>query len=195
MLGLNHAVNIYSEMDRMLNKGDSGYLSSTVRHTTHEICEHMKILNSSNKVYSIMCLDIKNFINTLKVDGEKVISYKNVKKIYNNYSRDKEYVVNKNRILELATPAPFGKGTETVFDENVRKAFEIHADRMEITGDDEILQKNFKEMLPRNKKFSYKLYKMQIYKEGGKFNRHKDTIHSPNHYGTLVINIQKKILH
>ena len=30
---------------------------------------------------------------------------------------------------------------------------------------------------------------MQIYQEGGKFERHKDTIHAPNHYATLVVNV------
>jgi len=191
MLTLDRAVHIYSEMDRIFNEGNSEYLTTTIPHTKDEMCELMKILNIDNNLYQKSYLNGQDFIKSLKVDGEEVIGYKEKKNTnsYSTYSYNcKEYYVDTEKIFMLSNPAPFGKGSETVFDENVRKALEIKAERIELSSCRE-LEQYFKNIIPMNKKFVYKLYKMQIYEKGGKFNRHKDTIHSPNHYATLVINI------
>lgn len=180
MLDFKKAVNIYSEVDDIFNKGESKFLSDTQIYENHNISNFLNVLNSENIVYSNFYVNLQSLIKSLKVDGEEVIGMKKDRYYY-------EQFVNTERICELATPASFGKGTETVYDENVRKALEIPSSRIEIIGDENELY--FSEIIPKNKKFVYKLYKMQIYKEGGKFTRHKDTIHAPNHYATLVVSL------
>lgn len=41
------------------------------------------------------------------------------------------------QIRSVAEKAPFGKGTETVVDESVRKAWQIHGDKVEFSEFDE----------------------------------------------------------
>jgi len=175
----------------------------------------MDILSSKFKSFEFSNLSAEDFIQSLKVDGEEVIGYKTVEyhrnssDYYYNSLRNKaytrnEFYVDTEKIINLATPAHFGKGTETVYDEEVRKALEIKADRIEITQKPHINKSShttyfdykyneaFQDIIPSGKKFVYNLYKMQIYQEGGKFERHKDTIHAPNHYATLVVSIPVK---
>ena len=97
---------------------------------------------------------------------------------------------NDEELFKLAVDAPFGKGNETVYDKEVRKAFEVKADRIKFVGNhqdlDDILD-NVQSFAPDGTKLEAKLYKMQIYGEGGFFKEHKDTVHAPNHFATLVI--------
>lgn len=190
MLTLDRAVHIYSEMDRIFTQGESEYLTTTIVHKNHEICDLMKVLNVDNDLYKKSYISGTELINSLKIDGEEVIGYVKKKNSYPSYynSYSTEFYVDTEKILNFSNPAPFGKGSETVFDENIRKALEVKGERIDIDYNKNIDQ-YFGELTPLNKKFVYKLYKMQIYEKGGKFNRHKDTIHSPNHYATLVLNI------
>ena len=48
-----------------------------------------------------------------------------------SFSYYSTYKINKDRIIELAVPSPFGKGDETIYDENIRKALEISSERIE----------------------------------------------------------------
>ena len=97
------------------------------------------------------------------------------------------------QLVKLSTPAPFGKGSETVIDETVRKATEIPADAFPPKLFDDLsdiikpyLDWNFK---PSDATWKLKLYKMHIYREGGKFERHVDTLHGSNHVATLVVGL------
>ena len=97
-------------------------------------------------------------------------------------------------LMNIATPAPFGKGSETVFDSNVRKAFEIPADRIpaelfphDYPEEDKIRDEIESAMKPEGAKWTYKLYKMHLYGPGGKFHPHVDTLHDSNHVATLVV--------
>ena len=203
MLSLENAAKIHDELKNIFETGESKFLSESIVHSKHQICQYMDILNSQYKLYHMSKLSGEDFIKSLKVDGQEVVGYKKVE-VYRNdhnyyynslrnksYSRD-EFYVDTEKICELANPAPFGKGSETVYDEEVRKALEIKADRIEIrqkNSKKSNFDEEFKEMIPTGKKFVYKLYKMQIYQKGGKFESHKDTIHAPNHYATLVVSI------
>lgn len=103
-------------------------------------------------------------------------------------------------ILEYATVAPFGKGTETVVDTSVRKAFEIPASKF-VGGNDSYSYYNYNPLCvlqryidglnmlcPKDGFYlEPKLYKMQIYGEGGFFLDHADTVHGDNHIATLVM--------
>ncbi len=194
-LTLQKAARINTEMDRVFQEGKSEYLSHTTVHTNHEICQSLESINSEFKLFEKSRLTVQNYIESLRIDGEEVIGLREseIKPYYYNYTNYKEFFVDTEKICQLAVPAPFGKGHETVYDEKVRKALEVSANRIEIidkkNGPD--FDTYFGGLAPQNKKFVYKLYKMQIYQEGGKFERHKDTIHAPNHYATLVVNVSK----
>lgn len=116
-------------------------------------------------------------ISKIEIDGEVVLE-----SIYRDWIR------NFHKIKNFMKPAPFGRGNKTVYDENVRKAFEIEGNRISIEGDRSLVER-IQEMAPNGKKLVVKLYKMHIYEEGGKFERHIDTLHAPNHYATLVVGV------
>jgi hypothetical protein len=69
--------------------------------------------------------------------------------------------LNVDLLAAHTTPAPFGKGSETVYDEKVRKAREIPGDQFD----------------PET----------PMYEEGGHFDAHADTLHGDNHLATLVV--------
>ena len=196
MLSLQQASRIYSEFSNIMETGESSYLSDAVVHRFGKICDYMNNLNANSVLYSKSDFSAKSFIQSLQIDGIEVIGYKKheYKSGYGyNYGNSyKQFYVDVDKICELANPALFGKGSETVYDETVRKAFDVTADRIKIIEKESFLKEvnyNFGNIIPSDKKFRYELYKMHVYKEGGKFTRHKDTIHAPNHYATLVISV------
>jgi hypothetical protein len=96
-------------------------------------------------------------------------------------------------LLKVATPASFGKDGETVFDSEVRKAFEIPRSRLpsDLLG---VLHFSSIEgveqtMKPVSKKWTYHLYKIHMYGPGGKFEDHADTLHKSNHVATVVLSL------
>jgi hypothetical protein len=93
-------------------------------------------------------------------------------------------------IEAVATVAPFGKGTETVVDTSVRLALEIPAKLLDEDVPNAIadqLRRDVDTLAPPGKKFDIRFYKMHIYKEGGFFSSHADTLHGKNHMATLVV--------
>jgi len=99
-------------------------------------------------------------------------------------------------LVKMATPAPFGKGNATVFDTDVRKALEIPVSGFPdgLFPKQNAPFKNIEEaidqqMKPDGVKWSYKLYEMHIYEEGGFFLPHKDTLHADNHVATFVVGL------
>lgn len=92
-------------------------------------------------------------------------------------------------LVSAGSPAPFGKGTETVLDSTVRSAVEIPGDRILIS--DFLNHDIIKEALDvdSNVCLSLRLYKMHIYPDGGHFDEHLDTLHSENHVATLVLGL------
>ena len=87
-------------------------------------------------------------------------------------------------IKALAQPSPFGLGDKTVYDENVRKASEVKADRIKL---DLGCPYEVQNMAPMGHKIEAKLYKLAIYEKDGFFAEHCDTQHAKNHVGTLVV--------
>ena len=96
-------------------------------------------------------------------------------------------VLNLDELTAAASVAPFGKGTKTLVDKNVRDALEISADKL-----DPGLWRHFKadhyrlHPLSPRRKIEMKPYKLVIYKEGGHFAEHRDSVRGENHIGTLV---------
>ena len=103
-----------------------------------------------------------------------------------------------DRIVILAKPSPFGQGNETVFDDNVRKGLELVASQFSIAHEDELLQ-GIREQIQRKlfpllpggpEALTLKRYKMAIYKEGGHFQFHRDSLHADNHQATLLLEVR-----
>jgi 2OG-Fe(II) oxygenase superfamily len=104
-----------------------------------------------------------------------------------------------DELVKIASPAVFGKGSETVYDASVRKAWDIPADRLR-KGNSHLflfntpVHKNIririeKAMKPKGARWSYKLYKMHLYGPGDKFLPHVDTLHASNHVATVVVGL------
>ncbi len=102
-------------------------------------------------------------------------------------------------LLKVASPAPFGRNGETVFDPEIRKAFEIPSSRLpkdllEALALDSRRDMQDMEMAmkPVYKNWTYRLYKIHMYGPGGKFEDHVDTLHRNNHVATIVLSLPSK---
>ncbi|RMZ76248.1 hypothetical protein DV738_g5065, partial [Chaetothyriales sp. CBS 135597] len=101
-------------------------------------------------------------------------------------------------LVEASSRAPFGKGTETVIDESVRKTWEIDAGRVQFLNKDwqayidRMASKAAKELgvaggAADSGSIRAEFYKMLIYEPGAMFKAHKDTEKTEGMFGTLVI--------
>jgi hypothetical protein len=122
------------------------------------------------------------------------------------------------KILASCSPSSFGKGSETVYDESVRKGKEIKAEMLSL-GDsksikqswkskryvkesvftpminvinDKILKKLPTDFLGKSSEIDVQFYKLAIYESGGHFHKHRDTVHSPDHKATLLIEVKSE---
>ena len=109
------------------------------------------------------------------------------------------------RDCSASEKAPFGKDSDTVLDENIRKAWQIDASKVilhEKLGEHAaspsswgfFLQSTTQSLAKRLGLSSSQLasvdtnlYKMLLYEEGGHFTKHRDTEKEPGMFGTLVI--------
>ncbi len=115
----------------------------------------------------------KSFAKTpLKVDGEDygTLGFPNVTKL-----------------MDLAQAAGFGLNNETRYDTDVRLAFAIDGDRIDVGGNP-MPQEDFKEFTGVT---SYSndvvLYKLHIYPPGGHFAPHVDTPHGEGHIASGIV--------
>lgn len=104
-------------------------------------------------------------------------------------------------LKSLATIAPFGRGDKTLYDESVRKAWQIDGSKVDVGGEgwDELLQKGLVRKACRELGISYErgeslnikanLYKLLLYEAGGHFTPHRDTEKEDGMFGTLIINL------
>lgn len=90
-------------------------------------------------------------------------------------------------ILELSTLSGFGAGNVLKFDDAVRKAREITADRLQDPFiDNSRLAHTVSALLPKHE-ITCKLHKLAIYQPGGHFLKHRDTNHASNHLASLIV--------
>ena len=90
-------------------------------------------------------------------------------------------------ILDLSTPSGFGADNVLKFDDTVRKAREIAADRLQDPFlNSHYLDDRVRELLPKYD-ITCKLHKLALYTPGGHFLKHRDTNHAPNHLASLVV--------
>jgi len=120
---------------------------------------------------------------------------------------------NVEQLLKLSGPSSFGKGSETVYDEAVRKGKELKASNL-FLGElqvkkssrgpgaqvqhrpftdvikEKILSKLPDDFLGPNARVEF--YKLAIYEPGGHFQVHRDTVHSADHKATLLIEVKSE---
>jgi hypothetical protein len=120
------------------------------------------------------------------------------------------------KIVEIAKPSSFGKGSELIYDENIRKGLEIKSGNLTFINcefdDDSKWRKRkvnrslidliYNDILLKlpNSFLGYKdkdlddvevkFYKLAIYETDGHFDKHRDTIHSDKHKATLLIEVK-----
>jgi len=101
-------------------------------------------------------------------------------------------------LIEVAHKAPFGKGSETVLDDNVRSAWEIDEDELSFHNEDwelflnRILASVQRDLGIEDREVAASLYKMLIYEEGDFFLPHQDSEKEPGMFGTLVVGLPSK---
>lgn len=101
-------------------------------------------------------------------------------------------------LISIAHKAPFGKGSETILDSNVRNCWEIDGTQLEFEGNtwNNLLNKTIAKIKPdlgiEDKNIEAHLYKMLIYEEGDFFLPHKDSEKEKGMFGTLIIGLPSK---
>lgn len=135
--------------------------------------------NQLCKIYSKIFDESFVFEEKIDFKGEFEIDGKDYGKITDE---------NLEKIIKLSGKSHFGKGNQTVFDENVRKAREIEGSRIRIKNFD--IQKNLDNLSAKfGVKLSAKLYKLVLYQKGGHFGYHLDSVHKNSHIATLLIGL------
>lgn len=103
-----------------------------------------------------------------------------------------------NALIQAAEKAPFGKGSQTIIDETVRRAWEIDAEKLLFNGQqwDQFLQKALNTIKPQlgieDLEIEARLYKMLVYEKGDFFLSHRDTEKEKGMFGTLIIGLPSK---
>lgn len=101
----------------------------------------------------------------------------------------------------LLAPSPFGRGTETVYDDAVRRGKEVTASQMHIVPDwpfkpdyDPPSPNPFEQLagciqdgLFPGRPVKIVFYKLALYEPGGHFQLHRDSTHADSHHGTLLL--------
>ena len=96
------------------------------------------------------------------------------------------------QLIAAAERAPFGRGSETVIDTDVRRCWRIEAERVGLTGRywtgtlDEVLER-VREGLGLTATIGASLYQLLIYEPGDFFVPHRDTEKAPGMFGTLIV--------
>jgi hypothetical protein len=98
-------------------------------------------------------------------------------------------------LIKIAHKAPFGKGSQTVLDSNVRSAWEIDADQIKFNNPkwqtflEGILAETKAALGIEGQDIRANLYKMLIYEAGDFFLAHKDSEKEKGMFGTLIVGL------
>ena len=94
-------------------------------------------------------------------------------------------------LLEKSRPSSFGRGDETVYNEDVRKGRELCPDMLDVSlSDGRFPRRELRQALFPNSSLKFKFSKLAIYEPGGHFHVHRDTVRSHDHQGTLLIEVK-----
>ncbi|WP_295429253.1 2OG-Fe(II) oxygenase [uncultured Thiodictyon sp.] len=96
------------------------------------------------------------------------------------------------QLKSVAEQAPYGRGTETLVDTQVRRTWQIDAERMRITGrrwaeDLASVVARITATFGITGRVEAELYKLLVYEEGSFFLSHRDTEKSHGMFATLVV--------
>ena len=102
-----------------------------------------------------------------------------------------------DQITAAAERAPYGQGEATIFDESVRKSWQVDASDLVIESEAwaELLGKWLKQIaidLGVDGEIDARLYKLLLYGEGGHFKAHRDTEKLDAMFGTLIVALPSK---
>ncbi|KAF2231683.1 hypothetical protein EV356DRAFT_569412 [Viridothelium virens] len=100
-------------------------------------------------------------------------------------------------VIDASRRAPFGKGSDTIVDETVRKTWEIDAAKLSFKNPKwekfvSTAVDTAAEDLGVKDVVRGELYKLLLYEEGAMFKPHRDTEKVPGMFGTLVISLPSK---
>lgn len=99
------------------------------------------------------------------------------------------------RLVAAAERAPYGRGNQTLVDEDVRKVWQIPPGRLSLRGKawertlQALIAKVADDLGCASDKVDTELYKLLIYDKGGFFAAHRDTEKAPRMFGTLVVTL------
>jgi len=97
------------------------------------------------------------------------------------------------KLIKLCRQAPYGKGTETLVDTDVRRTWELDPDQFRLTNPkweelvEEIVINVQRELGLEDRKLTAHLYKLLVYEKGGFFLPHRDGEKLDRMVATLVI--------
>lgn len=94
--------------------------------------------------------------------------------------------------MEYLEDAPFGRGEATIVDHEVRSCLQVDASRLRIPNSswlNSILKTIQGQLKLGERQVVATCYKLLIYQKGDLFKPHLDTQRTPNHFGTLIINL------
>lgn len=100
-------------------------------------------------------------------------------------------------LSRISSPAPFGKGDETLVDVSVRKTWEINNSDFQFRNPSweayvDIMVERARKQLGVEVQVCAERYKLLLYEKGAFFKPHKDTEKVPGMFGTLVICLPSK---
>src|SRR5271166_3863536 len=98
------------------------------------------------------------------------------------------------QLVAVAERAPFGRGEDTLVDTQVRRTWQISADRVRIRGKHwagtlEAILARVGEGLGVAEPIAAELYKLLVYDQGSFFVSHRDTEKAPGMFATLVLTL------
>jgi hypothetical protein len=96
------------------------------------------------------------------------------------------------RLIGVADQAPYGRGTETIVDTDVRRVWQIEPSRFALrnpgwTAQVEAMVTAVRERFAITGKVRHELYKLLVYEAGSFFAPHRDTEKTPGMFATLVV--------
>ncbi len=148
--------------------------------------------------------EVLDILNQIKGSGKYVSSHINdfvFPDITINTVGELSFPINEiqaKSIISIAKKAPFGMGSETIIDTQIRSAWEIDAKEINFTGKQwetflkNAIKKTKVDLGIENQEVSSHLYKMLIYETGGFFLPHRDSEKEKGMFGTMVITFPSK---
>jgi hypothetical protein len=111
-------------------------------------------------------------------------------------------ILDVDKLMNVATKAPYGKRDQTIYDDTIRTAYQIDASQIAI-GNDEKWKTFFNEQIVQHCCFQLgiskeryvasniqaNLYKMLIYETNGHFKPHRDTEKEVGMFGTMILQL------